>query len=143
MMLRRVELPAPRDPGPEQSDQGRFDDARPVKEVVAVGDVLPDVNPSADLWQDHQPDVLILEMDRLPGAVHLFIRHAIGAGIRIYPAAAALIDALLEEHRTPFRWLLGVRRDDHLVVPGADPAHLAACDDRTMAGVCQGAAARV
>src|ERR1700737_896320 len=137
MMLRRVDLDAPRDPGPEQSDQCRFDDALPVKEVVAVGGAPPDGNPPADLWQDHQPDVLILEMDRLPGAVHLFIRHAIGDGIRIYPAAAALVDALLEEHRTPFRWLLGVRRDDHLVVPRADPAHLAACDDRPMPGVCQ------
>ena len=123
-MLRRVELDAARDPGPEQAHEGRLDDALPVKEVVTVANVLTDVNPTSNLWQDHQPDVLVLEMDGLPGPIDLFIGHAIGDGIRIHPTAAALVHALFQEHWASLRRLLRVRRDNDLVMPGADLAHV-------------------
>ena len=123
-MLRRVELDATRDPGPEQAYEGGLDDALPVKEVVSVGDVLPDVNPTSNLRKDHQPDVAVLEMDGLPGPIDLFVRHAIGDRIRIHATTAALVDALFQEHRAPLRRLLRVRGDDDLVMPGADLAHV-------------------
>ena len=72
-MLRRVELDATRDPRPQQANQRRLDDALPVEEVVAIADVLSDVNAAADLRQDHQSDVLVLEVDGLPGTVDLVI----------------------------------------------------------------------
>src|SRR5438132_1141386 len=48
-MLRRVELDATRDPRPQQANQRRLDDALPVEEVIAIADVLSDVNAAAGL----------------------------------------------------------------------------------------------
>ena len=92
--------------------------------MVAVTDVLPDLDPSSDLRQDHQPDIFVLEMDGPPGPVDLFIRHAVRDRIGIHATAAALVDALLQEHRAPLRELLGIGGDHDLVMPGADVAHL-------------------
>src|SRR6266568_8658579 len=60
VVLRPVELHPAGNPRPQQADERWLDDVLPVKEIVVIGLVLPDVNPSADLRQDHDADELIL-----------------------------------------------------------------------------------
>ena len=47
VVLRPVELHAAGNPRPEEPHQSGFDDSLSVKEVVVIGLVLADVNPSA------------------------------------------------------------------------------------------------
>ena len=103
VVLRPVELHAAGDPRAQQTDQRRLDDVLAVEEVVAVRLVQADVDAAADLRQDHQPDVFVLEVDCLVWLVELLVANPVGEGIRIHLAAAALIDPLVEEHRIAVR----------------------------------------
>ena len=67
-MLRPVELDAAGDPGAQQADERGLDDVLAVDEVVAGVAVLDDVDAAADLGQQHDAQVLVLEVEGLPGA---------------------------------------------------------------------------
>src|SRR5882762_2204191 len=60
VVLRPVELHTAGNPRPQQADERWLDNVLPVKEIVVIGLVQPDVNPSADLRQDHDADEFIL-----------------------------------------------------------------------------------
>src|SRR3546814_10537416 len=61
VMLRPVELHPSRDPRPGQPHQRGLDDVVAVEEVVAGHLVIADVDADADLGQQHQAHVCILE----------------------------------------------------------------------------------
>src|SRR6266436_4484497 len=60
VVLRPIELHPAGNPRSQQADERWLDNVLPVKEIVVIGLVLPDVNPSTDLRQDHDADELIL-----------------------------------------------------------------------------------
>src|SRR6266849_3742830 len=60
VVLRPVELHPAGNPRPQQAYERWFDNVLPVKEIEVIGLVLPDVNPSADLRQDHDAEEFIL-----------------------------------------------------------------------------------
>ena len=95
MVLRPIELDAPGDPRPGQTDQRRLDHRLAVDEVVAVGLVLGNVDATADLGQQQDAEILVLQPNGLPGVIGLRLGDPIGAGQRIDPAAAPLVDPAL------------------------------------------------
>jgi len=121
VMLRPVELDAAGDPRTGQADQRRLDDVLAIKEVVAVHEILTDMNAAAQFGQDHEADELILEMNGRPGAIDGRGFNAVNHGKRINAAAGALVDALFEEEGIP------VRRGRH---PGAHCDGLFPCFHR-------------
>ncbi len=60
VMLWPVKLHPSGNPRSQQAYERWFDNVLPVKEIVVIGLVLPDVNPSADLRQDHDAEEFIL-----------------------------------------------------------------------------------
>ncbi len=66
MMLRPVEFDAAGDPRAGQPDERRLDHILPIEEVIAVGLVEPNVNAPADLRQNHQAQIRVLNVHRLP-----------------------------------------------------------------------------
>ena len=99
VMLRPVEFNAAGDPRPRQADERGFDDALIVNEIVAVGLVENGVNAPADFGQDHYAEKLVFEPDRFPFSIQSGFGNSIREGQRINLAAAALIDAIFQEHR--------------------------------------------
>src|SRR5581483_10165777 len=66
VVLWPVEFDTARDPGPRQTDQSGLNHILPIKEVVAGALIHTNMNPTANLRHDHQPQELIFEMDGLP-----------------------------------------------------------------------------
>ena len=102
-MLRPVELGSAGNPRTAQADQRRLDDMLAVEEVVAVGFVEPDLDTPAEFRQDHELDVLVLQHDRLIGPVEFFLGNAVSQRVGIDPSTAALVVALIQEHRIEVR----------------------------------------
>ena len=117
-MLGPVELDAPGDPGAQQADQGRLDDVLAVDDVVAGVAVLHDVDAAADLRQQHDAQVLVLEMDGLPGARLRGVGDPVGDGVGVDAARRALVDAPLQEERVAVGLGEGVGVDDDGLGPG-------------------------
>ena len=61
--------------------------------------VLDDVDASADGGQDLHLQVLVLEVERLPGHGRGLVADAVGHRVRVHAPRGALVDALLEEER--------------------------------------------
>ena len=95
MMLRPVELDTAGDPGAKQSNESRFDDMLPIKKIVPIRLVLPDVNTPANFRQDHQMDVLVFQKNGFVGFIRLLIGNPIRERVGIDLAAAALVNPLL------------------------------------------------
>src|SRR5580704_8812455 len=120
MMLRPIELHAAGDPRTQQSHEGRLDDMLAIEEVVSVGFVEPGVNAAADFRKNHQLDKFVLKHDGAVGLVLLLKRHAVSKRIGINLAAAALVNALLQEHGIRISVLDRVGWNDDLFFPTAD-----------------------
>jgi hypothetical protein len=97
-MLWPIELHSTRDPWTGETNQSGFDDILPVEKVVAVSLVKTNVYAAADFRKNHQAEIFIFKVYRLPHLFCRFGRYAINEGQRIYASATALIDALLQEH---------------------------------------------
>ena len=123
VVLRPIELDAAGDPRPGQPHQGRLDHRLPIDEVVAVGLVLGDVDPAADLRQDHDPQIFIFQPDGLPSPVGLGLGNSIGERQRIDLPAAALIDPLLQEHGVLVRRSGKIGRNDFVGDANGDGFH--------------------
>jgi len=80
MMLRPVELNATANPRSSQADQRGLDDRLAIDDVVTVALVLQHVNPASQLRQDHHPNELVLQPDRLPPALDRPFRDSVGEG---------------------------------------------------------------
>src|SRR6266567_521466 len=102
-MLRPVELDAARNPWPGETHKRGLDHWLIVEHVVTVGLVLQDVNATADFRQHHCSDELVLDPDCLPLAVYGLFRDAIRKRQWIHLTTAALVNALLQEHRVLVR----------------------------------------
>src|SRR5690606_14147137 len=109
-----VELDAAGDPRPGEPDQRRFDHPVVVDKVIAVGFVQGHLHPAAEFGQEHNAQIGVLQEDGSIRLVRLRVGYAFDDGIGIDDAAAALVDALLQEHRVPVRLadLIGRNRDD-------------------------------
>src|SRR5581483_6860046 len=103
MMLRPVELNPAADPRSGQTHQRRLDHILAVDEVVSVGLVHRDMDSPADLRKDHHTDVSVFDVNRIPRLVARGFFNAIVKRQRIDLAAAALVDAALQEHRILIR----------------------------------------
>jgi hypothetical protein len=99
MMLRPVEFDAARAPRSCEPDERRLDHVLAIEKIVVVCFVEPDVDAAADFRKHHHADEFIFDVQSLPGVRDRLGRDSIVKRQRIDGAAAALIDALFEEHR--------------------------------------------
>jgi hypothetical protein len=119
-MLRPIEFDTARDPWSCQTHQCRLDHVLTVKEIKAGGLVVPNMNPAADLGQDHHPDQFVLKMYCLP-TMHLWCRRdAINERQRVHSSAAALINPAIQKHRISVRLSGRVGHDLHRLLPCFD-----------------------
>ena len=73
MVLGPVELDAARNPRPCKADQRWLDDVVVIHEVTLLDFVIRHLDASAQLWQYHHLDILILEIDGFPLLLGLLI----------------------------------------------------------------------
>ena len=124
VVLRPVELDPARDPGAAQTHERGLDHAVVVNEVVAVGLVEGHLDPPAELGQDHDLEVVVLEEDGRVGPVDPLANDPVDDRVRVDDAAAPLVDALLEEHRVAVGRTDGVGRDHDRFGPRTDLRHV-------------------
>ena len=120
VVLGPVELDPAGDPRSQQADEGRLDHVLAIEEVVAVGEIAGQEDAPAELRQDHHPEILVLQVQRRPGARRADVGDAIREGIRVDAPGAALVDPLLQEHRVRVRERHLVGREDERRRPGRD-----------------------
>ena len=120
MVLGPVELDAARDPRPGQADQRGLDDLVVVDEVIAVGLIERHLHATAQLGQDHDLEIAVLEVDGRPRLERGRIGDLIDDGVGVDGAAAALVDAFLQEHRVAVRLADAIGRDLLSFLPDAD-----------------------
>ena len=119
MMLRPVELDPARDPWPTQPNQGWFNDAVVIDEVVPVCFVERHLDATAQLGQNHHFEVGVLEVHRGVCLVVFVVRHTIDHGVWIDHPATALIDPLIQKLRLLQCRPDPVGGDDDRLAPGA------------------------
>ena len=119
-MVRDVPLDAAGNPGADQADQRRLDHVLAVDEVVVVGLVDAFEDAAADLRQDADPDVLVLQVDDRVRLVDLLAGQGVVHRIRIDRALRALRRAAEEEHRVRLGRPGEVGRDHGLLFPHLD-----------------------
>jgi len=125
MMLRPVELDSTGDPRASEADKCGLDDVLAIEEIVAVDLVVSDVDAATDFGQDHDAQVLVFEMHRLPRVFAGCGRNTVDDRKGIDFAAAALVDALFKKE-----WIgVGVGGQvglhDNRLLPGLDGAGFA------------------
>src|ERR1700742_1177896 len=98
MMLWPVELYAARNPGTCEPDQSRFDYILAIEKIVAICLVESDVNAPANLGQNHQPEILVLDVSGLPLTRLSALFDSLDTRQRIYSSAAALVHPALQKH---------------------------------------------
>ena len=124
VMLRPVELYAAAGPRPGEADKRGLDDILAIEKIVAAGLIEAHMDAAADLRQDHHADELVLQVRGLPCVRGLFGGDPAGKRQWIDAPTAALVDALLQEHRILVGRLGQVRRNDHRLLPCLDRAGL-------------------
>ena len=72
---------------------------------------------AADLGQDHEPQVFVLDMDGLPTALFGFSGNSIDKRQRVHPTTTALVNALFEKHRVQIGISGLVRQYLHCLAP--------------------------
>ncbi len=117
VVLGPVKLDAAADPGTEQPHQRRFDHMIIIHKVITVGLIIGSLNPSPQFWQDHDLQIFIFQIDRPVRLILLIVIYFFDHGIRIYPAAAALIYPLFQKHRVFIRFPNFISRNRHNLFP--------------------------
>ena len=118
MVLWPVELDSAGDPWTGEAYKSRLDDVLPIEEIVAVDLVETDVDAPANFRENHEPQIFIFDVERLPRMVVPLGRNAIDKGQGIHASAAALIDALLKKHWIRIWRLWQVGEDVDWLLPG-------------------------
>ncbi len=116
-MLWPVELDSARDPGSQQTHERRLNYSLSIKEIVAVSFVLTYMDAPSDFWKHHQTDVLVFNENGVISFFLLIVCYSICKWIWIHSAAAALVNAFLQEHRIFIGWLLRIGRDRYSIFP--------------------------
>ena len=99
MMLRPVELNTTRYPGAYQSYQRWLDDMIVIHKMALGNLIVGHLYTSAQFWQHHHLDILILQEYRLVFLINLFIADTLNNGIWIDYTAGTLIYSFFQEHR--------------------------------------------
>jgi len=118
--MRHVPLDAAADPRAEHPDERGLDDVLAVEEVVAVGLVHGREDAPAELRQDADLDVLILQEQRLVGDVGFHVRQHVLHGIGIERGLRALVGATFVKARHGRRRRRQVCGDDEVRFPAQD-----------------------
>ena len=103
VVLRPVELDSATDPWPCQTYKGGLDDMVKVHEMALGNLVIGHLHTTAQFWQYHHLDILILNPDGQIVLVNLLVAHRLNDGVWIYHSTRTLINSLFQEHRV-FLW---------------------------------------
>lgn len=103
MVVRNVPFDAARNPGSDQSNQGRLDHTLFVEEGVAIGLVHAGEDTSTDLRRNANLEVFVLQIDQTVGLVLLPAGQGIKQGIEIDPPLRSLRRPAKLEHRILLR----------------------------------------
>ena len=122
-MLGPVEFDAAADPGPGQAHQGGLDDPVVIHEIIAVGLVQGPLDAAAQLRQDHDVKVIVLQNDGPVGYVFFGIADLFRYGEGVYLARGALVGAFFDEQRAFFGRGGFVGGDDYGLFIQAYPVH--------------------
>ena len=111
MVVEDVPLHPTRDPRPQHPDEGRLDHALPIEEVVAVGLVLGGEDAAADLGQDGDLQVLVLQPQRPVGPILPLVEEPVEERVGVDGPPRPLVLASRVEHRVRLRGPDRVGRD--------------------------------
>ena len=117
VVLRPVELDAARYPRARQPDEGGLDDVVVVDEVALLQLVVGHLDAPAQLGEYHDLQVFVLEEHGAVRAVVALVLDLLDDGVGVDHAAAALVDALLEEHRVAVGTACAVGGEDDVLFP--------------------------
>ena len=117
MMLRPVKLHAARNPGSQQSNQRRLNNMLVIKKIVLISFIEAAMNPPTNLGEDHDLEVIILQVHRSILVVNFYTGDPVGKGVGIDLPAAALVNPFFQEHRIEIRRGGGISRDNDNVFP--------------------------
>ena len=117
MVMRQVPLDPARDPRAQQADQRRLDHMLVVDEVVSIGFVHRREDLAAELRQDADLHILVLQIDHGVGLVFFFGGQVVVRGIGIDAVLRALRVAAKVELRVGVGLANQVRRNDGLFLP--------------------------
>ena len=117
VMLRPVEFDPARDPRTAQAHQRRLDHLIIVHEIVPVRFVIGPLDPTAQLRQNHDFYVFILQKHRVPDLILLHRADRLRRRIRVDLSAAALINTLFQKHRVFIRRAHLISRDHDRFLP--------------------------
>ena len=123
MMLRPVEFNPPADPRSAQAYQSRLDHMVVVDKIISVCLVICSLNASAQFWQNHHTNILVLKPDCSVCPLCLCAADFIDCRIWIYFPGTSLINTFLEEHRVPVRCSNLISWDDNRFFPGSNFFH--------------------
>jgi hypothetical protein len=117
MVVEDAPLDAARDPGAEHPDQGGLDDVLAIEDLVVVRLIGRIEKPPAQLRQDAQLDVLVLQVQGLVGLLLADIRHAVLHGVGIDAFLSPLVGLVRVEARIDVRRVQPVRRQRQRLLP--------------------------
>ena len=98
MVLGPIEFDAAGNPGAGQSNQGWFDDAVVVDEIVVIGFIECAVDAPTEFRHDFDVEVFVLKKHDVVGYWLFIVLNLVYNGIGVYFARTALIDAFLQKH---------------------------------------------
>jgi hypothetical protein len=119
-MVRDVPFDAARDPGPDQTDQRRFDHVLPVNEVVAVALIDGLKQAPADLRQDPDANIFIFQVNDAIELVRFDIGERVVERVRVNTAFRSLRALTEEEHRVRLGVSGQIGWDRHLLLGESD-----------------------
>src|SRR6185437_13802941 len=120
MVLRPVELDAPGYPWTRKAYKSRLDDVLPIEKIVAIDLVKAYVDAAANFRKNHEPQIFIFDMERLPSMIVSLRRDPVNKRQGIHATAAALIYAFLKKHRIRIRRIGQIGEDVDFLLPGFD-----------------------
>ena len=102
-MLRPVKLNSSGDPGTCKSHQRRLDNTVIIDKIIAVCLIQGSLYPASKFRHHHDFQIFILQEYNVPYFAFLFPADIGNRRIRVYLAAASLINPLFKEHRIDVR----------------------------------------
>ena len=117
MMLRPVELDTAADPRSCQTNQRGFDNMVIINEIVVIRLIISTLDSATQFRKNHHVKILIFQAKGVINAIFFLITDFINHAVRIYFAAATLINTFFQEHRVFIRLTDRVGRNCHVLTP--------------------------